>query len=90
MDPAALLLTVELISCRPRAMLLEYLDRRFAEETIMEAYNASGHLIEFTGNTQTGTWSILYSSTPKVSCVIAEGMGWRFLKGTPKHRRSKF
>ena len=50
----------------------DILKGRYQEELIAEGYNEHGELIQWWGNSSTGSWTAIVSNGP-MACIVAQG-----------------
>lgn len=68
--------------CQERAIVVNFLQRKYNESTFSAGVTQTGYLIEILISPGGGTWTILVTSPQAVSCLLAAGQGWRLL-GNP-------
>ncbi len=69
-------------TCMPRDAALGMLTKQFKERPIAIGVTTQGGLIELLTSNDGLTWTILLSTPQGVSCLVAEGEGWRALAPT--------
>lgn len=63
-------------NCGPREKALEVLERH-GEKQVGHGVGSGGGLVELYANPETGSWSLLISPNPRISCMPTHGHGWR-------------
>ena len=71
---------IRLPNCGPRHQALELL-RRSGESRVATGVGANGGLFEFWADERGGSWTILITPTPRISCIPAHGNGWKDTSG---------
>ena len=65
------------VTCRGSEALREILTLKHGEVVVYDAVTREGRLLEVYVNLDTGTWSIVTTTLPHISCVVYVGDGWR-------------
>ena len=69
-------------NCGPRDQVASALSERYHEEVIAEGYNQRGELMQWWGNTKTGSWSVTASNGPTM-CILSAGRKFKRLTLAP-------
>ena len=70
-------------NCAQTGAVHEILNQRFQEQRIFVGATPDG-LLEVWGNTQTESWTMVATTPNGVSCILGDGVGFRFfIPGEP-------
>ena len=68
-------------SCMPRPAAVEQLTERWGETPqLMGILDQGGSVLEFYGNEETGTWTVMITDITGISCLKAAGEGWALVR----------
>ncbi|MDC0657033.1 hypothetical protein N6L27_03385 [Leisingera sp. SS27] len=67
-------------NCAERAQVLDILRGKYQEETIARGIDARGRMVEWWGNSETGSWTAVLTKGGQ-SCIV--GQGWDFFMTEP-------
>ena len=64
-------------ACKPRTEAVTELKDRWGETPqLMGTMDKGGKVLEFYGNKETGTWTVIVTDITGISCLRASGEGW--------------
>lgn len=63
-------------NCADTEAVYQFLEDNYAEERIVSGLSSGGHVVEYWGNEQTGTWTILITPPQGFSCIVDSGEGF--------------
>ena len=70
-------------NCAPRQVVVERLEHRFAETVQMIGLGGGNRLLELYASPDTGTWSIVITTTEGVACLVASGVSFEQVTAPP-------
>ncbi|MDP6604107.1 MAG: hypothetical protein QGG17_07940 [Rhodospirillales bacterium] len=62
--------------CSARPIMVEQLQKRFAEVPVAMGLQSNGTVLEVFASQRTNTWSIVITTPTGVSCLVSEGQSW--------------
>lgn len=69
-------------NCAKPEQVKDILVQKYGEEVIGQGYDAKGALIQYWGNTETGSWTITGTKNG-ISCILGQGGGFERLSLAP-------
>jgi hypothetical protein len=67
----------QMITCLPRADLIEHLEGRYSEHLAGGGLQSAQQLLEIWASDQTGSFTVFVTRPDGLSCVIATGQNWQ-------------
>jgi len=71
----------ESMACGKRDELLSHLSGKYAEEPVAMGLATNGSIVEVLSSKAGGSFTIVYTTPDGLTCMMAAGNNWEFIKG---------